>query len=109
MAAREGASVLGANESDGSAGAGSAACPFVFLSGLREVHRRVFVKSGFRSVMLFCILVYFGMSFALCGRDGCWRIVQVALHARATPVMIARRVVETVDPICLIVRGQCET
>ena len=31
VAVRDGASVLGANESDGSAGAGSAACPFIIL------------------------------------------------------------------------------
>ena len=89
VAVRDGASVSGTNDGDGSAGASSAAFPFVILSRVGEIERRVFVKGGFCLVMLFYVVVYFGISFALSGRDGCRRVVHVTLHARTTTIMIA--------------------
>lgn len=74
--------------------------PIIMIRG-GEVHRRVLIKGDFRFIMFFLIFVYFGISFALFERDWCWRVVHVALHAGATTVMIARRVIETVDPIRL--------
>ena len=105
----DGASVPGFDHRDGSAGAGAAAVPFIILSRIGVVHRRVLVKSRRRVVILFCIVVYFRESFAFLAGDGCRRVVYVALYAGTTTVMITRVcAVDTVDPIRLHVAGQHE-
>lgn len=99
---RDGASVSRINDSDRSARTGGAPSPSGVLSRVGEIHGRVFVKGGSRGVLTFSIIELFRIPSAPSARGGCWRVVHVALHARATTVMMTRwRVVKTVDPIRL--------
>lgn len=83
----DGTSVSRANVGYGSAEALSANFTFGVLFRVGVVHRRVFPKSFIGFVMLFSILVPFGISFA--AFDGWWRSSKMALHARVATYVMA--------------------
>lgn len=92
MAIRDGAGVFRVDFGVvSSSGAGDSGFPLGVLLVPRIILRRVLVERGFRVVMLFCVPMPFGVSFAflMCiGHRGCG---QVALHTGKATVMSARR------------------